>query len=120
VTEKIKVRNHPAGAVILIVKRGATRNSFGKLSYAGEVIASLKEQSNIRLFAIEFQQSTLAPYINLQSVVKASKGVHYIINSTSDIKPKLVPILTEVKQLLEQGIKPFEEIQWNVIKVIIK
>jgi hypothetical protein len=115
VVEKIKARNHPAGAVILVVKRGATSNGFSHLTYFGDVLSSIREQENIRLFGIEYQQAEKTPYVNLEPLISQVNGSLFVLNETANVQEKLRPILEEVKTALEQRSSE-ENSGWTVCK----
>ncbi|ODN03756.1 Paternally-expressed protein [Orchesella cincta] len=103
VAEKIKQRNHLAGTVILVIKRGATANFFDKLTFEQEVTASIKEDNRIKIFAIETQQGVQTPYTNLQSLVQDTAGQYHSINDTMNTARKLEKFLADMQEILEQS-----------------
>jgi hypothetical protein len=114
VAEKIRARRHNAGAVILVVKRGATQNGFEQLTYFGDVLSTLRNQ-NIRLYAIEFQQTVKTPYVNLQQLVTQTNGRHHVVNTTTDVRNGLKPFFDQIKQTFDNGLQPSNTARWTVI-----
>lgn len=105
VVEKIRARRHAAGSIVLVVKRGATQNGFEHSTYFGDVLSSIQDQ-NLRLFAIEIQQSQKTPYVNLEQLVSLTDGQHHVVNGTTDVKAKLDTFLNVVKKEFDNAVEP--------------
>lgn len=74
-----------------------------KISFEQEVIASVKEDSRIQVFAIEAQQGEQSPYTNLQTLVSATNGQYHVINDTVNTARKLEKVLSGIQEKLEQS-----------------
>lgn len=113
VVEKIRARNHAAGSIVLVIKRGSTQNGFEHSTYFGDVLSSIQKQ-NLRLYAIEIQHDQKTPYVNLERLTTHTFGQHLVINASIDVPAVLGPFLGGIKQRLTTNLDPAVNRTWTV------
>ncbi|CAL8110213.1 unnamed protein product [Orchesella dallaii] len=112
--DKIKQKNHPNGAVLLLIKYGADVANFRNYLPESEVINALNE-GNIIFNTIELNFTTHTGYSNLANVARGTGGGYTVLNNVGEVETNINNVLSYVRRTLLTQYTELER-EWKVLR----
>ncbi|ODN03755.1 Calcium-activated chloride channel regulator 1 [Orchesella cincta] len=114
VANKIKQKNHPNGAVVLLVKYGADVANFGNYLPESEVLNAFNE-GNIIFNALELNFPNHTGFSHLGNVARGTGGGYTVVDNTGEVEMNINNVLGYVRRtLLTEYTKLYRD--WKILR----